>query len=93
MLIVSYRRIFARLNAQCLISGAFGVFRKSTLLGINGYDIDTVGEDMELVLRLQEQDFQQSKKQIVLNQLLSVIPEFHIASKDYCIKGTGGKEA
>ena len=59
------RRIFARLNAQCLISGAFGVFRKSTLLGINGYDIDTVGEDMELVLRLQEQDFQQSKKQIV----------------------------
>ena len=59
------RRIFARLNAQCLISGAFGVFRKSTLLGIKGYDIDTVGEDMELVLRLQEQDFQQSKKRIV----------------------------
>ena len=59
------RRIFARLNAQCLISGAFGVFRKSTLLGMNGYDIDTVGEDMELVLRLQEQDDRQSKKQIV----------------------------
>ena len=56
------RSIFARLNAQCLISGAFGVFRKSTLLGINGYDIDTVGEDMELVLRLQEKDYQQSKK-------------------------------
>ena len=59
------RRIFARLNAQCLISGAFGVFRKSTLLGMNGYDIDTVGEDMKLVLRLQEQDDRQSKKQIV----------------------------
>ena len=59
------RRIFARLNAQCLISGAFGVFRKSALLGINGYDIDTVGEDMELVLRLQEQDFQKSEKRIV----------------------------
>ena len=59
------RRIFARLNAQCLISGAFGVFRKSALLGINGYDIDTVGEDMELVLRLQEQDFHKSKKRIV----------------------------
>ena len=34
-------------------------------MGINGYDIDTVGEDMELVLRLQEQDFQKSKKRIV----------------------------
>ena len=59
------RRIFAKLNAQCLISGAFGVFRKSALLEINGYDIDTVGEDMELILRLQEQDDRQSKKQIV----------------------------
>ena len=48
-----------------MILVAFGVFRKSTLLGINGYDIDTVGEDMELVLRLQEQDFQKSKERIV----------------------------
>lgn len=46
------RRIFARLNAQCLISEAFGIFRKSVLLEMNGYDTDTVGEDMELVLRL-----------------------------------------
>ena len=37
------RRIFAKLNAQCLISGAFGVFRKSVLLQMNGYDTDTVG--------------------------------------------------
>ena len=59
------RRIFAKLNAQCLISGAFGVFRKSALLEINGYDTDTVGEDMELVLRLQDQGFRQSKNQIV----------------------------
>ena len=43
-----------KLNAQCLISGAFGVFRKSALLEMNGYDTDTVGEDMELVLRLQD---------------------------------------
>ena len=59
------RRIFARLKAQCLISGAFGVFRKSTLLGINGYDTDTVGEDMELVLRLQDCGCQRTKHQIV----------------------------
>ena len=59
------RRIFARLNAQCLISGAFGVFRKSALLEMNGYDIDTVGEDMELVLRLQDGGYQRCGNQIV----------------------------
>ena len=59
------RRIFALLNAQCLISGAFGVFRRSALLEINGYDTDTVGEDMELVLRLQEKAYRQSKRVIV----------------------------
>ena len=59
------RRIFAQLNAQCLISGAFGVFRKSTLLEMNGYDTDTVGEDMELVLRLQDGGYQRSGDQIV----------------------------
>ena len=37
------RRILAKLNAQCLISGAFGVFRKSVLLQMNEYDTDTVG--------------------------------------------------
>lgn len=59
------RRIFAKLNAQCLISGAFGVFRKSALLEINGYDTDTVGEDMELVLRLQDGGYKRSGNQIV----------------------------
>ena len=59
------RRIFAKLNAQCLISGAFGVFRKSTLLEMNGYDTDTVGEDMELILRLQDGGYQRSGNQIV----------------------------
>ena len=58
-------KIFAMLNAQCLISGAFGVFRKSTILEIEGYDNDTVGEDMELILRLQNQCFHQSNKQII----------------------------
>ena len=48
------RRIFARLNAQCLISGAFGIFRKNVLEEMNGYDTNTVGEDMELVLRIQD---------------------------------------
>lgn len=59
------RRVFAYLNAQCLISGAFGMFRRSALLEINGYDTDTVGEDMELVLCLQEGIYKQQKRKIV----------------------------
>ena len=56
------RRVFAYLNAYYIISGAFGIFRRSVLLEINGYDTDTVGEDMELVLRLQEETYKQSKR-------------------------------
>ena len=37
--------------------------------------------------------FSNQRNRLFMNQLLSVIPECHIASKDYCIKGTGGKEA
>lgn len=59
------RRFFDWLNAQCLISGAFGIFRRSALLKISGFDTDTVGEDMEIILRLQEKTYSQSKKTIV----------------------------
>jgi cellulose synthase/poly-beta-1,6-N-acetylglucosamine synthase-like glycosyltransferase len=57
--IVEYLRafLFGRmgwmpLNAVLIISGAFGVFRKRALVVVGGYRHDTVGEDMELVVRL-----------------------------------------
>jgi cellulose synthase/poly-beta-1,6-N-acetylglucosamine synthase-like glycosyltransferase len=40
-----------RLGGNLLISGAFGLFRRQSLLETNGY-VKTVGEDMELVVRL-----------------------------------------
>ncbi len=40
------------LNALLVISGAFGVFYKEHVVAIGGYRIDTVGEDMDLVVRL-----------------------------------------
>lgn len=40
------------LNATLVISGAFGIFKRSTVVDAGGYSTDTVGEDMELVVRL-----------------------------------------
>ena len=40
------------LDATLIISGAFGIFKRSTVVEAGGYSTDTVGEDMELVVRL-----------------------------------------
>lgn len=43
---------WSALDAMLIISGAFGVFRRDLVAEIGGYATDTVGEDMELVVRL-----------------------------------------
>jgi cellulose synthase/poly-beta-1,6-N-acetylglucosamine synthase-like glycosyltransferase len=57
--VVEYCRafLFGRLgwnpvNALLVISGAFGVFHKDTVIEVGGYRRNTIGEDMELVVRL-----------------------------------------
>ncbi|MEQ9569098.1 MAG: glycosyltransferase [Longimicrobiales bacterium] len=40
------------LDAPLIISGAFGVFRRSVAVDAGGYDPTTVGEDMEFTMRL-----------------------------------------
>jgi cellulose synthase/poly-beta-1,6-N-acetylglucosamine synthase-like glycosyltransferase len=39
-------------NGALVISGAFGVFHKDTVIEVGGYRHSTIGEDMELVVRL-----------------------------------------
>lgn len=46
------RVAFSYLNSLLIISGAFGVFRRDAVLEAGGYLTSTVGEDMELVVRL-----------------------------------------
>jgi cellulose synthase/poly-beta-1,6-N-acetylglucosamine synthase-like glycosyltransferase len=46
---------WARLNCLMIVSGAFAIFRRSALVEVQGYRTDTVGEDMELVLRMHRQ--------------------------------------
>ncbi|WP_035052013.1 glycosyltransferase family 2 protein [Carnobacterium pleistocenium] len=49
-----------RFNALMIISGAFGLFKKSAVLEVGGFE-RTIGEDMELVLRLHEKFHQNSE--------------------------------
>ena len=42
-------------NAMLIISGAFGVFKKEVLLSLGGYNTTTVGEDIEIILRIHDQ--------------------------------------
>jgi cellulose synthase/poly-beta-1,6-N-acetylglucosamine synthase-like glycosyltransferase len=57
--IVEYLRAFlmarlglSRMQALLIISGAFGVFRREAVLQVGGFSQKTVGEDMELVVKL-----------------------------------------
>jgi cellulose synthase/poly-beta-1,6-N-acetylglucosamine synthase-like glycosyltransferase len=40
------------MDATMIISGAFGMFKRSLVVRVGGYDPTTVGEDMDLVVRL-----------------------------------------
>jgi cellulose synthase/poly-beta-1,6-N-acetylglucosamine synthase-like glycosyltransferase len=40
------------LDATLIISGAFGMFQRSVVAEVGGYATDTVGEDMELIVRI-----------------------------------------
>lgn len=48
------RILLDRFNGNLIISGAFGLFEKRTVIAAGGYDASTMGEDMELVVRLHE---------------------------------------
>jgi cellulose synthase/poly-beta-1,6-N-acetylglucosamine synthase-like glycosyltransferase len=57
--VIEYFRAFligrvgwTRLNALLIISGAFGLFQRAAIEEVGGFATDTVGEDMELVVRL-----------------------------------------
>ena len=57
--VVEYLRAFlmarlalGRMQVLTVISGAFGLFRRQTAISVGGYSHGTVGEDMELVIKL-----------------------------------------
>ena len=48
------RILFDKFNGSLIISGAFGLFQKEVVIAAGGYDSNTMGEDMELVVKLHE---------------------------------------
>jgi cellulose synthase/poly-beta-1,6-N-acetylglucosamine synthase-like glycosyltransferase len=57
--VVEYLRAFLfgrlgwnRAGGNLIVSGAFGLFRRKTVLAVGGFCHDTIGEDFELVMRL-----------------------------------------
>ena len=49
---LSGRMGWSQVGAMLIISGAFGLFRRPFVVDAGGFATDTVGEDMELVVRL-----------------------------------------
>ncbi len=58
------------LNSVMIISGAFGLFSKKAVLEVGGYNSRTVGEDMELILKIRKHYINKKK---LLN--ISFIPD------------------
>lgn len=48
------RILFDKFNGSLIISGAFGLFKKDVVIAAGGYNNKTMGEDMELVVKLHE---------------------------------------
>ena len=46
------RMAFSLINGLIIISGAFGIFKKNKVIEVGGYHAGSMGEDMELVMRL-----------------------------------------
>jgi biofilm PGA synthesis N-glycosyltransferase PgaC len=59
------RMAWAKLNGLLLISGAFGMFDREIAVKAGGYDHSTVGEDMELVVRMRRYMHEARRKYVV----------------------------
>jgi len=59
------RMAWSQLDGLMLISGAMGIFDRETVIKSGGYSIKTVGEDMELVVRMRRHMSEEGVKYVV----------------------------
>lgn len=57
--LIEYYRVFLtnrvwfnRFNGNLIVSGAFGLFKKQSVLNVGGYSLECIGEDMDLIIKL-----------------------------------------
>lgn len=55
------RMAWSKLNGLLIISGAFGLFDRKRVIRVGGYDKHSVGEDLELVVRLRRYMYEVEK--------------------------------
>ncbi|MEM7287840.1 MAG: glycosyltransferase [Actinomycetota bacterium] len=53
------------IGGNIIISGAFGVFRRGALIDVGGYEHASIGEDMELIVRLRRAAYERGEPAIV----------------------------
>ena len=73
--VVEYLRAFlsgrvamSAMNALLIVSGAFGIFRRSAIVEAGGFRTDTIGEDMEVIVRLHRRMRQQQRRYRIVFQ-------------------------
>lgn len=55
------RLAWSRMKALTIVSGAFWLFRRQVVVAVGGYSHDTVGEDLELIIKIHRHMREKSK--------------------------------
>ena len=64
------RLAWSQLRALTIVSGAFGVFRRSVAVAVGGYSHGTVGEDLEIIVKIHRHMLENRK-----DYLIRFVPE------------------
>ena len=61
MQVIEYGRAFVgsrilqnNVNMNLIVSGGYGIFKRAVLIAVGGYDTKSMGEDMEMTVRIHE---------------------------------------
>lgn len=78
------RVMFDRFNSNIIVSGAFAMFDTDLVKQVGGYQVNTIGEDMELTMRLHAYCASQGRKyRIAYSPEAKCVTQLPFTYKDY----------